>query len=262
MIDPAQLDAVLFDLDDTLLMSGSHFVRRIVPTTLARLFEGPRSLLAYLEILITFRRVREAFRKHPCVPRLHTTQMEATADRVGVGLRAVQQVILPLIYQADYSGCHRYVEHDLEESLRALMASGLRLGVLSDYPVRAKLAGMRMDHLDWKVLLSAEDVDALKPQPALFLAALDRLGIVPERALYVGDRLDTDVYGARAVGLKTCLLQRAWREGGRGDWTVSSVRELTDRLLQGRWAAGRDPSSTAMGAPAAPSLSTLPASNR
>lgn len=43
-----------------------------------------------------------------------------------------------------------------------------------------------------------------KPEPQLFLTAMDRLG--GERALMIGDRLDTDVAGARAAGLDSAVV--------------------------------------------------------
>jgi ribonucleotide monophosphatase NagD (HAD superfamily) len=43
-----------------------------------------------------------------------------------------------------------------------------------------------------------------KPEPQLFLTAMDRLG--PVRALVVGDRLDADMAGARAAGLDGALV--------------------------------------------------------
>jgi glycerol 3-phosphatase-2 len=43
-----------------------------------------------------------------------------------------------------------------------------------------------------------------KPEPHLFLTALDRLG--PGRALVVGDRLDADAGGARAAGLDAAIV--------------------------------------------------------
>ena len=43
-----------------------------------------------------------------------------------------------------------------------------------------------------------------KPEPQLFLTALDRLG--PGRALVVGDRLDADMAGARAAGLDGAIV--------------------------------------------------------
>jgi ribonucleotide monophosphatase NagD (HAD superfamily) len=43
-----------------------------------------------------------------------------------------------------------------------------------------------------------------KPEPQLFLTALDRIG--DGRALVVGDRLDADVAGARAAGLDGAIV--------------------------------------------------------
>ena len=48
------------------------------------------------------------------------------------------------------------------------------------------------------------DVIAGKPEPAMYAAALDRLG--PGRVLAVGDRLDMDVAGARRAGLDAALV--------------------------------------------------------
>jgi glycerol-1-phosphatase len=45
-----------------------------------------------------------------------------------------------------------------------------------------------------------------KPEPELFLTALDRLGGGDGRALVVGDRLDADVAGARAAGLDGAIV--------------------------------------------------------
>lgn len=45
-----------------------------------------------------------------------------------------------------------------------------------------------------------------KPQPAMFEAALHVVGQTAASTLMVGDRLDTDIAGARALGLTTALL--------------------------------------------------------
>lgn len=45
-----------------------------------------------------------------------------------------------------------------------------------------------------------------KPQPAMFQSALARLGCTPDGALMIGDRLDTDIFGAQSVGFKTALV--------------------------------------------------------
>jgi hypothetical protein len=48
---------------------------------------------------------------------------------------------------------------------------------------------------------------AEKPDPAIFRAALDALGVDPGEALYVGDLYEVDVLGARAAGsMRSCCL--------------------------------------------------------
>jgi ribonucleotide monophosphatase NagD (HAD superfamily) len=50
----------------------------------------------------------------------------------------------------------------------------------------------------------AHAVNVGKPEPQLFLTALDRLG--PGRAVVVGDRLDADAGAARAAGVDCAIV--------------------------------------------------------
>lgn len=88
------------------------------------------------------------------------------------------------------------------EGLEALAARGLRLGVLSNFDQRLPgiLRELGLAAYFAGVTLPA-DAGAAKPEPAIFAAALRRLGVPAERALYVGDHADRDVAGARAAGL-------------------------------------------------------------
>ncbi len=45
-----------------------------------------------------------------------------------------------------------------------------------------------------------------KPEPLLYKMALNRLGLSPEDALAIGDRLETDIAGAQAAGIHTALV--------------------------------------------------------
>jgi 4-nitrophenyl phosphatase len=45
-----------------------------------------------------------------------------------------------------------------------------------------------------------------KPNPAMFEAALKILGTPPAQTLMIGDRLDTDIFGASRVGIRTALV--------------------------------------------------------
>lgn len=54
----------------------------------------------------------------------------------------------------------------------------------------------------------SSDVGLRKPRREIFDRAVDELGIAPDRALFVGDRLVADVRGARNVGMRT--VQAMW----------------------------------------------------
>jgi putative hydrolase of the HAD superfamily len=51
-------------------------------------------------------------------------------------------------------------------------------------------------------------VGANKPEPPIFLAALERAGVGASESVYVGDQYETDVVGARGVGISPILIDR------------------------------------------------------
>ena len=57
-------------------------------------------------------------------------------------------------------------------------------------------------------IVFSSEVGVRKPRPEIFRRALDELGVRAVNALFVGDRLDADVRGARDVGMRT--VQAMW----------------------------------------------------
>ncbi|MDH5526320.1 MAG: HAD-IA family hydrolase [Nitrospirota bacterium] len=55
------------------------------------------------------------------------------------------------------------------------------------------------------LVLGGDSIPALKPDPAMLLAALDHFGVAPEDALMVGDGLP-DIGAARAAGVRCAIL--------------------------------------------------------
>ena len=96
--------------------------------------------------------------------------------------------------------------HALLESLRE---RGLKLGLVSNAfdpadLLHRDLAEMGVaERLD--VAVFSSEVGRRKPDPLIFEQALERLGAAPERSLFVGDTLATDIAGASALGMQTCL---------------------------------------------------------
>jgi len=60
----------------------------------------------------------------------------------------------------------------------------------------------------FKVSFAAHTFGCAKPNPRIFLAACDALGMMPQEVAYVGDDLQLDVHGAQAVGMHGIWMRR------------------------------------------------------
>lgn len=83
------------------------------------------------------------------------------------------------------------------------------------------------------MIVVAGEVGLFKPDPAVFLHALDLLDVHPNRALCVGDSEDYDVGGAGAAGMKTVLSSsNRCRESDTADYCIQGVDGLRSLLGQ------------------------------
>src|SRR4051812_45223123 len=95
---------------------------------------------------------------------------------------------------------------DARPMLHALRDRGLCTGLLSNthwprdrHEEWLERDGL-LDLLDARVYTS--DLEHVKPHAEAFRALLDAVGVAAESAVFVGDRLHDDVYGAQAVGMR------------------------------------------------------------
>jgi putative hydrolase of the HAD superfamily len=116
---------------------------------------------------------------------------------------------------------------DVAPALAALRAAGVRIVVVSnwDASLHERLHETGLAPLIDGALASAE-VGAAKPERAIFAAALELAGSVPEDAWHVGDSPEADVAGARAAGLRPVLISR----DGRVDADVPVIETLAELL--------------------------------
>jgi len=115
---------------------------------------------------------------------------------------------------------------DAEPALGLARAHGLRTAVLSNSngSIRRILDGLALTrHLH--VVLDSSEEGMEKPDPRFFRRALERLGVEPEEAVYVGDLYSIDVRGARAAGLGAILLDPGACWGARDCSTARTVLE-------------------------------------
>ena len=122
---------------------------------------------------------------------------------------------------------------DSVSSLERLKNQGYQLGVISN--LRRDMDQLCNDlhmspFLDF--CLTSAEVGAEKPDPAIFVAALERAGVKPAEAVHVGDQPRSDLVGARGAGLHAVLLDRGnWHGDVDNCVRISRLSEL-DELLE------------------------------
>jgi putative hydrolase of the HAD superfamily len=109
---------------------------------------------------------------------------------------------------------------DVLPVLDELRGRALKLGLVSN-GIRDLHAFVAHHRLDVDAIVDSRTHGRVKPHPTIFRAALDRLGVQPEEAVMVGDSLEEDVEGARALGMRAILVDRDDR-----------YPEVEERLMQ------------------------------
>ena len=125
------------------------------------------------------------------------------------------------------------------EGLRALTATGVRLGVVSnaDGTVQERLAEQGLLQVGpgpgvvVECVIDSGAVGVSKPDPRIFRIALEAMQLAPDEAWYVGDTPAIDVAGARAAGLVPIVMDPYGLQEGADYVRVRSLSELA-ALLQ------------------------------
>ena len=75
-------------------------------------------------------------------------------------------------------------------------------------------------------------VNKRKPSPEIFRSTLKALGVSASETVFVGDTIDADIEGAKAVGMKAIYIERRVQKGSKAclDQTIKSLSELSSVL--------------------------------
>jgi putative hydrolase of the HAD superfamily len=121
---------------------------------------------------------------------------------------------------------------DVGPALAALSQAGYRLAVSSNFD--ARLNGV-MDGLPDLSGIELRIISSLvghrKPSPFFFESLLAQAGCEAAEVLFIGDKADTDVAAANAVGIPALRIDRAARAGDNR--LLRTLAEIADRLGNG-----------------------------
>jgi putative hydrolase of the HAD superfamily len=216
------IEAVLFDLDDTLLDHSSAASSAVIASF-------PDSDAAYVA-----RRWSELMEL--VYPRYLSGELDmAEQRRVRITLLAAELGLGDWDAARADAWIASYLRHYekgwrlFPDVLACLDACALPMGIITNGDGAFQRDKLRRIGLADRFphVVASEEVGVAKPDPEIFLLACEALGVAPARTAYVGDRLSTDAQGARAAGLRGIWLDRT--EGAfSGSLDVTRITTLAD----------------------------------
>ncbi len=123
---------------------------------------------------------------------------------------------------------HFSLYDDVLDTFHALASRGIGLGLISNSHrcLASFQSHFALDGLI-TVAVSSPEQRFMKPHPAIFRTALDRMRVSAAEAVMVGDSVSHDVQGARRVGMRGVLLARGGPPVGL-DADVVAIRSLRE----------------------------------
>jgi len=141
-----------------------------------------------------------------------------------------------LRYWKTYAGASPLF-YDTMSTIHRLKKAGFRFGMVSDSD---GTPGMKMKRIRQQpflksleaIVVAGEDTPGVKPTRRPFTLVARRLGLQPRNCVYIGDNPNTDIEGAKGVGMMMILVRRRGPRGGHPDYLVRSLSDVARLLIQ------------------------------
>jgi putative hydrolase of the HAD superfamily len=113
------------------------------------------------------------------------------------------------------------------ETLKKLKENGFMLAIITDtaMPLHVKLGWFERGGFGdvWDSIISSADLGVQKPDPSIYLAALQQLGLAVEQAVFIA-HLPEELEGAHAIGMKTIAFN--YGVGTKADFHIEKFSDL------------------------------------
>ncbi len=207
---PVPITTVLFDLDDTLFDHAATARAALAATAAGRpaLHAVPPE-----ELYQRYSQLLEEM--HPRVLRGELPYLVAREQRF-TRLLAPYERGLSAAERQQVAAQHYHHYQQLRQPVagaRALLQrlrAAYKIGIVTNNRTAEQQEKLRFLGMDTLVdaLITSEAVGVLKPDPAIYQVALQRLRASPAQTVMVGDNWSADVLGALAVGIRPVWLNR------------------------------------------------------
>lgn len=244
-----QVDAILFDLGDTVIDFGMGLAEAKLVFN-----EGSQYTYAYLKKLgKPLPRIEDYYRAHYramnrayiwsrlcCRDFCYSDVLRRATRRLGIRMTPAERKELAWRWYQPIADKAR-LNPGVPDMLEQFTDSGIKLAIVSNTLVPGHCLDRHLTRLGllkfFPVRIYSSQTGYRKPHRRIFEIALERLHVRAEEACFVGDVPKADIKGARRAGLKTILkpsVKSGWRTYAP-DITIQRITDLPYALRKRGW---------------------------
>ena len=123
----------------------------------------------------------------------------------------------------------------IADLLQTIETKGLKWGIVTNKPRRFTMPLIESMGLHKRAacVVSGDDAPQPKPSPVTLLMACEKVGVLPENCIYVGDA-ERDIQAGRAAGMKTVVALFGYIDVSDKpqDWGADALIEVPSELLE------------------------------
>lgn len=123
----------------------------------------------------------------------------------------------------------------IAELLQTIEIKGLKWGIVTNKPRRFTMPLIESMGLHKRAacVVSGDDAPQPKPSPATLLMACEKVGVLPENCIYVGDA-ERDIQAGKAAGMKAVVALFGYIDvtDKPQDWGADALIEVPSELLE------------------------------
>ena len=211
------LEAVLFDLDDTLFdrHAAQRQILHLIVIQFPDLFSGVNEETAARAFFESEELAAAEFKAGVPIETTRITRFRRFLNSLGLNRDSAQKI------NAFYLERYTVVATPVAGAVSTVtsLANDYQIGIISNGSPDVqyqKLNSLGIRQLLDCIVLS-EEIGIRKPEPGIFLEAVSLLSREPAECIYVGDSYDNDVVGAKNAGLRTCWFNPHGMQRADGD---------------------------------------------
>jgi uncharacterized protein len=232
-ITPVDIKAVIFDFDNTLeeWNAPQEYAREELERIVHERYKVPIGTFSLI-----FHKVQATYEGNVTDPLLYGRDVWIAETFKKLGISSTDKEIQQL--EKEYWAFNNSRIRWFPGAVELLQEIKAKKAILTDADGDKRWKEERIRLLDVRrhvpLIVTSSDTGRNKPDIANFLLVAERLGVMPEECVMVGDHPETDLIGAKRCGMSTVLVcQSHWcHDASYIDYKIDKIAELPSVLAK------------------------------